>query len=180
MLQSCYLKLSSPLVQYLIAVALGILWIFLLLSDDPTKSNLWLPEGEHAHNLWKGKDVLTYVGPARNFLEHHVFGSGATPDYHRTIGYPMFLSALMMLFGDNWLLAAFFVQALLFACIFPVLCQIARLLFNSTTKIVTLSFIFLTLAGTYLVTVPVILTDLFFTVFLTIGLYLSSASRHSE
>ena len=78
-----------------------------------------------------------------------------------------------MLFGDNWLLAAFFVQALLFACIFPVLCQIARLLFNSTTKIITLSFLFLTLSGTYLVTVPVILTDLFFTVFLTLGLYLS-------
>ena len=164
-------KLSSPLVQYLIGACLNLLYVAVLVSSDTSYKNLQLPVGVYADNLWKGSDVLTYVAPARNFVNNHVFGYGDVPDYHRTIGYPAFLSLLMLVFGSNWVIGAVFVQALIFATIYPALYGISRILFNAGPALAASSFLFFVISGTYITSVPVLMTDLFFTVVFTLGLW---------
>ena len=62
--------------QYLIGVALNLAFVLVLLSQTVTWRNLQLPEGAYRQNIWRGLDVMTYVNPARNFLDFGVFGSG--------------------------------------------------------------------------------------------------------
>jgi hypothetical protein len=101
------LKLS-PLNQYFIGLAFNILFIIILLSSNTSYSNLQLPEGRYSENLWKATDVLTYVFPARKFLQYGFFGIGDSPDYHRTIGYPLFLAGSIKIFGKDALYFIFF------------------------------------------------------------------------
>jgi hypothetical protein len=157
--------------QYLVGALINIVSVLILVSNNSSHKNLQTPEGIYSDNLWNGSDVLTYVVPARNFINFGVFGSGNAPDYHRTIGYPLFLSMLMMIFNDNWLLFSFFAQALIFASIYPALLKISNDLFDTQDNVRSASFIFFIVSGTYIVMVPVIMTDLFFSVFFTVGLY---------
>jgi hypothetical protein len=174
-------KLSSPLRQYLIGASVNLVYILILLFNNESYMNLQLPEGAYQTNLWKGSDVLTYVRPARNFVEFHVFGQANVPDYHRTIGYPLFLSLLMVSFGDMWLIGTFIVQALIFACIYPALNKTCKLLMDNSPRVAVLSFSFLILSGTFIALVPAIQTDLLFAVIVTIGIYfgLESVVRKS-
>ncbi len=164
------INIESLIVQYLIGLALNLIFLIILLASNVSYRNLQIPEGEYSNNLWRGTDVMTYVEPARNFLDYRVFGDGHSPDYHRTIGYPLFLSVMMMLFGSRWLIAVLFVQAILFAFIYPAVSKIAVILFPNQKSIVRPVFIFSLLSGAYFATVPVILTDLFFAVLLVIGI----------
>jgi hypothetical protein len=170
------IALRSSGLQYLIGLSINCLYLFILFSSNTSYRNIQLPIGTYSENLWKGTDVLTYVGPARNFLEYRIFGFGTTPDYRRSIGYPFFLSSLMMLFGTHWIMFAWFVQAALFALIYPLLLRISTLLLNSNDNAVIVSFLFLIVSGTYIVRVPVLLTDTFFTVLFTLGLWLGLES----
>jgi hypothetical protein len=124
---------------------------------------------------------MSYVNPARNFLDFGVFGTGIQPDTYRTIGYPLFLSILMKVFRKNWLKAAFFAQAFVFALMYPFLSVMARLLGAPSKAVINLSFLFWVFSVTYIATVPVLLSDLFFTVFFTVGLTLGllSVARQS-
>lgn len=161
----------SPVNQYFIGLAFNILFIIILLGSNTSYANLQLPEGRYSENLWKGTDVLTYVVPARNFLQYGIFGNGNSPDYHRTIGYPLFLAGSMKIFGKDALYFYFFFQAALFAFIYPALSRIAGILFkDSQSNIAVPAFLFFLVSGTYISMVPVILTDLFFAVIFTIGL----------
>lgn len=164
--------IKSPIIQYLIGLLLNCFFILILISNDISYQNLQTPEGIYSENLWQGSDVLTYVRPARNFVHDRIFGYGTIPDHRRTVGYPLFLSTLMMLFGSHWLMFALFTQAAIFALIYPSLTRISKILFSSNDNVVILSFLFFILAGTYIVRVPVILTDTFFTVFFMLGLWL--------
>jgi len=136
-----YRKVSSPVVQYLIGASVNLLYVVILMTGDVSYRNIQLPEGIYADNLWKGTDVLTYVGPARNFVHYGVFGSDTVPDHHRTIGYPLFLSILMVAFGHDWLIAAVFLQALLAAAIYPALCRLSAILFDAPPIVANASFL---------------------------------------
>jgi len=163
------IKVESPVVQYFIGLSVNIIFLVILLSVNTSYRNLQVPEGEYSNNLWMGTDVLTYVEPARNFLEYGVFGNETIPDYHRTIGYPLFLSVMMFLFGSHWLVATLFVQAIVFAFVYPALSKIAAMMFPNRTSIVKPVFVFSLLSGAYFATVPVLLTDLFTAALLIIG-----------
>jgi hypothetical protein len=166
-----FLHLESPFKQYLVGTGINFLLLTILISNNTSYRNLQLPEGPYSDNLWQGTDVVTYVNPARNFIHFRVFGSGTDPDHHRTIGYPLFLSILMFLFGHNWFILALFVQSLVFASIYPALSRISTILFNLGRRALIFSFLFFIISGTYIAMVPVIMSDLFFSVLFIIGLY---------
>ena len=92
------INIESLTIQYFIGLAINIIFLIILLSTDTSYRNLQIPEGNYQDNLWRASDVMTYVSPARNFINYNVFGHEKVPDFHRTIGYPLFLSAIMMLF----------------------------------------------------------------------------------
>jgi len=173
--------LGSPLVQYSLGLALNVMYLAALTVGDTSRYNLQPPEGIYSFNLWRGSDVLTYVAPARNFLEYHTFGVGPVADFHRTVGYPLFLAGMMRVFGSHWVMATLFVQAAIFALIYPTLLKTAAILLDASDDVVAWSFVFIITAGTYVAMVPVILTDLFFTVLFTLGVYfgLQAITRNS-
>jgi hypothetical protein len=165
------LKLKFPWIQYLAGVFINIIVVLILVSNNSSYKNLQTPEDFYASNLWNGSDVMTYVSPARNYINFGVFGWGNTPDYHRTVGYPLFLSILMIIFHDNWLLFVFFAQAFICASVYPALLKISSNLLDIQDNVGSSSFIFFIVSGTYIAMVPVIMTDLFFSVLFTVGLY---------
>jgi len=155
---------AGPFRIYFLGLTLHLFYLLVLYISPAAKYNLELPEGGSSDNLWKGRDVMTYVEPARNALEHGVFGRDGEPDHHRTIGYPFFL-ALMM-----WLLCTHLAQAALFALLYPILASMGFMLFGRRFRLAPL-LLFLLLAGTYWSKVPIIMTDCFFTLLFTLGLY---------
>jgi hypothetical protein len=161
----------SPGYQCLIGMLFNFLYLLVLISYNTSYQNIQLPEGIYSENLWKGTDVLTYVKPARNFVQHGIFGYGSIPDYKRTIGYQFFLSLFMIIFDTNWLIPTLLAQAVLFSLMYPLLSKIAVILFNSDNYVVAGSFLFFILSGIYIIRTPMILTDTFFTVLLTLGLW---------
>jgi hypothetical protein len=164
-------NLKSPLVQYIIGLAVNIVFVVILLSMDVSYRNLQLPEGIYQDNIQKDGDTSGYVHRARNYLSNGVFGEGNVPDYIRTVGYPFYLAMLMKLFGNNWLVATFFVQAFLYAGIYPVLFKIANILFPDRPSLAAPIFCFYLVSGAYFAQVPALLTDTFFTILFTAGLY---------
>jgi len=163
------INLSSLPLQYLVGLVVNIVFVVILLSTDVSYRNLQLPEGEYQNNIWAGSDVMTYVRPARNYLNYGVFGRENVPDYHRTVGYPLYLALMMKLFGDSWHIWALFVQAILYASIYPALSKITQILFPEKPSLVVPAFCFFLISGAYFTRTPVLLTDLFFSVLFTIG-----------
>ena len=164
-------NLNSLMLQYLIGLAVNLVFLAILLNSDTAYRNVQLPEGEYLENAFKGTDVGGYVRPARSYLESGVFSQRkGVPDYIRTIGFPLYLAMMMKLFGSNWLIWAFFAQAALYACIYPALSKIIQTLFPKNHSITTPVFCFCLCSGAYVTLLPAVLTDLFFTVFFTIGL----------
>ncbi|MBF0567572.1 MAG: glycosyltransferase family 39 protein [Nitrospirae bacterium] len=164
------------LVQYAVAALINIAYVVIMLSNGTTFYNLQMPEGKYAKNAMNGTDVMTYVQPARNFLVHGVFGTGTDADYHRTIGYPMFLSFFMKVFGNVWLYGVFFAQSLLFAAVYPMLFIINRELLGGGDRVFYAAMLFLTVSGCFIVTTPVVLTDMFFSTIFMCGLCLGVMS----
>ncbi len=153
----------------------GVLWnlaFLAVLGAFPTsRRNLHPPEGPYAENRWSGTDVLTYVRPARELLASGTFSNdGLVPDYHRTIGYPAFLAASMLLLGEHWLFGVLLAQAFLFALAYPAVHSLAGSLFPDQRRVSYLALGFLFLAGTYWASSTALLTDLMCAVCLTAGL----------
>ncbi|MBF0553878.1 MAG: glycosyltransferase family 39 protein [Nitrospirae bacterium] len=163
-------------VQYVFAALINVAYVVIMLSNGTTSFNLQMPEGKYSKNAMNGTDVMTYVQPARNFLVHGVFGTGTDADYHRTIGYPLFLSFFMKVFGNLWLYGVFFAQALLFAAVYPMLFIINREFLGGGDKVFYQAMLFLTVSGCFIVTTPVVLTDMFFSTIFTCGLCLGVMS----
>ncbi len=174
------INLNSLALQYLIGLVVNIVFVLILLSTDVSYRNLQLPEGEYQDNLWKGGDTISYVGPARNYLEYGVIGQGNVPDHARTIGYPLYLAVLMRLFGNNWLIWSFFIQATLYACVYPALSKIIQTLFPGKNSLIVPAFCFYLVSGAYFARTPVVLTDTFFAVLFTIGLCFGLLSIASQ
>lgn len=166
-----YIKLDLPIVQYIIGALLNIILIIILSSFKISYYNLQVPEGIYKENISNGSGFIVYVSQARNFLDYGVFGNKYVPNYERTIGYPFFLAIMMKSFGSNWLMFTFFVQALLFAAIYPTINKILRIFFGNNKFIINGVYLFLIITGVFLIYTTVIMTDTFMTVFLTFGIY---------
>ncbi len=158
--------------QFGIGLLLHLLFLAVLWLSPLARYNIQLPEGNAQHNLWRGSDVLSYVQPARNFLQHGVIGRGLQPGFLRTAGYPLFLAGLMRLFGSRWLTAAWLLQALLFAFFYPLLTRFVRLLLGDNRTLIRRVFLFSLLSAAYWARIPLILSDTFFALSFYIGLFL--------
>lgn len=172
------LNLQSLTTQYFIGLSVNVLYVVLLLSSNVGYKHIHLPAYsdidivDYGNNTWPYFDVQSYVLLAKAFLERGEFAccGDYLPGYYRTIGYPSFLSVMMKIFGDNWHVFTIFLQAIIFAFVYPALSKISMLLFPEKRWLTAVTFCVYLFLGLYLTFVPLILTDLFFAVFFTIGL----------
>lgn len=162
--------LDDPYLQYFIGLVINLSFLIVLICIPSSYKNIQLPEGTYSNNLFMGSDVLTYVQPARNFLAYGVFGHGLSPDFHRTIGYPLFLALMLRVFGAKYfLLGTLFFQSILGAFIYPTIYGINKVLFPDKHLVRIATFLLCIGSGAFVATVPVILTDFFFTLFFLAG-----------
>lgn len=155
------------LLQYGIGLVIHVAYLAILLGTN--YDNMQLPVGDFSCNAWRGMDVLSYVVPAEHFVESGVFATGNGCDYHRTIGYPLFLAAMMKLFGGEWVLCTYLVQAVLLALIYPVLSVMTVLLFPGRERLPWSVFVFSVIGTAYWSYASQILTDGMFTMFFLTG-----------
>ncbi len=133
--------------------------------------SLTLPDGDNqVGHPWQGSDVMTYVEPARSFLETGVFARNGVPDLHRTVGYPAFLALMMWAFGDMWLPMAYIFQLLIFASFFPAVTLVIQSWFPERENLPSVVFGILLLNGAALAYTGLLLTDLFFSALLMAGI----------
>jgi hypothetical protein len=150
---------NSYLFFVVVGFAINILYISLLYLHPVAKNNLYPPMGEYAQNVWQRSDVRGYIRPAQTFLEKGVFEKNNVPDYHRTIGYPFFLATVMWLAGEQWVHVVWFLQALLFAFLYPVMFYVAKIVFPGLSKFNHHFFWLYILVGAGVVYSPIFLTD---------------------
>ncbi|MCX6325272.1 MAG: hypothetical protein NT144_01275 [Bacteroidia bacterium] len=167
------IDLSKPKTQYFLGLALNIIFLIILYSFATSYKNLQIPAGIYQKNIWGYSDVMTYVGPALNFVDHNVFGISNTPDHLRTIGYPAIISFFYYTFGKNWLLLLQIFQSIIFAFIYPaVTATIKILLPDFNNKLIKIVFIVLCISGAYFTRSAVVLTDTLFILLFVVGFYL--------
>jgi hypothetical protein len=125
---------------------------------------------------WFLPDTSSYLHSARAFIETGVFARGGYPDYHRTIGYPLFLTIALRtadIFRADWLHVVVCAQVLLFALAYPVIYLIARLVFGFReipAMFVSLPTVAL---GCFVTYSPFVLADGLFAVFFLISFLLA-------
>lgn len=166
------INLESGVVQYIVGLAVNLGFLLLLLSLDSTYRNLQVPEGQFVNNKndVSRSDLMAYVGPARNYLTYGVIGNGPNPTDYRVVGYHAFLAATMWLFGPHWLTWTYFIQAGLFASIYPALLKIAQILFKGKHGTLKGVFAFSLVSTAYVAHMPAMYSDLFFTALFLVGL----------
>lgn len=154
------------LALFLLAAVLGSLYML-----PQGRISLTLPDGESlSGHPWRGSDVMTYVEPARSFLDTGVFARGGVPDMHRTIGYPAFLALLMWAFGDMWLPMTYICQLFIFASLFPAVTVVIQSWFPEREDLPSIVFGILLLNGVALAYAGLLLTDMFFSALLMAGI----------
>lgn len=157
---------------FIIGLMVALCFLFFLYSFPLATKNIQIPQGEYSENIWKCSDVMSYVRPAENFVENGVIGRGNVPDHWRPIGYPLWLSLFMFLFGDYWIMAIHIGQGILFAFlgVISVLCVEEIFQIRDRKYLLLLGMLILT-TGTYWTRIPVVLSDTFFTFFFVGGLF---------
>lgn len=163
---------SKPKTQYFLGLVLNILFLIILYSFDTSYDNVQIPKDIYQHNIWECSDVMTYVEPAINFIEHGVFGNNKTPDHLRTIGYPSIISFFYYTFGKNWVLALQIFQSIIFAFIYPIITATIKIILPNFNKgLIKIVFISLCIFGVYFTRNAQILTDMLFTLLFVAGFY---------
>lgn len=163
--------LESLKKQFIIGLFINLLFVSVLLSFSESSYNLWSPEGPSTRNIWEKSDVPTYIAPAKAFLKTGQFNSGLSPDYHRTIGYPLFLSLFMKMAGNYWNIAVIFFQAFLFALVYPLISMLLRFFFPDHKFLSSYTFTFLLFTGSYFFYTADLYTDTLFTLLLLAGIF---------
>ena len=156
--------------QYIVSLCLGCLVLGLLYSTPEGRLSLTLSDEQSIDHPWNGSDTMSYVGPARYFLETFTFEKNGQPDMHRTIGYPFFLSILMLLFGKYWVAATYLLQLAVSMSLFPAVTYMMDSFFPSIRNRYHLIVFALLILGVTLAYVGLLLTDQFFTSLLYVGL----------
>ena len=154
------------LALFLLAAVLGGLYVL-----PQGQISLTLPDGDSlAGHPWQGSDVMTYVEPARSFIETGVFARSGVPDMHRTIGYPAFLALMMWAFGDLWLPMVYIFQLFIFASFFPAVTLVIQSWFPEHKNLPSIVFGVLLLNGAALAYAGLLLTDMLFSALLMAGM----------
>ena len=163
--------------QYVFAL-LALSFVLLVLAIPPaTRVSLSLPDRAGiSDNPWDGSDVLTYVAPARSFLESGEFLRHGKPDLHRTIGYPLFLAGMMKVFGPYWVGATYMLQIFIFSMLFPAVSIISFVMFRAGPLCIRSQFWVLLFLGVGVAYVGQLMTDMLFASLLTIGIALGVVS----
>lgn len=157
---------------FLIGFLVNLTFLLVLYSGETSFINIQVPENQYAYNIWAScSDVMSYVNPARNFVDYGVVGYKYTPDHFRTIGYPVFLAFFMKLDSEHWLFLLFLTQAFLYAFFYPVMLRLYELLFPGRKGGALLVW-FVLLTGVYWVRTAQVLTDSLFALGLLSGVYL--------
>lgn len=121
-------------------------------------------------------DSKSYIQPADNFLKTGVFGDGLRVDFHRTIGYPFLISVFKLTLCEYWHIGLMVFQVVIGALIYPLIFLIGRIVFRVKEKVLLWSVVMVMLLGAYFTKSVYVLTDLSFTFFFLLGLYLSLVS----
>ena len=129
-------KLESPYVQYFIGLLINLVVIVILTGSHVSFHNLLVPENKNQNNIWKYDDAYYYVLLAKNYLKTGVVGKGQNPSAARTVGYPIYLSLMISIFGKNWQFLLFYFQAVIFALIYPLFTAIIKLLFGENSQLI--------------------------------------------
>ena len=158
--------------QYLIGLAIHLVFLIIMYSSGTSYKNLQIPEGTYKNNIWQCSDVMTYVDPAINFVQYHVFGQERIPDHFRTIGYPALISFFYSIAGKNWLIWLQIFQAFIFAAIYPLISATLKMLIPGLKMHTPVTIVFLLLvSGAYFTRIPMVLTDTLFTTLFMAGFY---------
>lgn len=163
-------SMRTAYLAFMLGLTANLLLLAALLSTPSSRDNLWVPELEHAGNIWHGSDVLTYVRPARSFNETGVFGKDHVPDFHRTIGLPAVFAFLMWAFPSEWQLAFLLCSAFFCSLIYPALVYVARYVVELDGRDERRLVLFCLVSAMYAALVPVLLTDMIFATLFTCGL----------
>jgi hypothetical protein len=121
-------------------------------------------------------DSRSYIEPADNFRDYGVFGKGYELDYHRTLGYPLILYFCKVLLGSYWYYGLALFQTVLGALIYPLTFLVGKLFFQRQEKLLFRTSICVMILGGYFTKSLYVLTDLSFSVFFLLGVYLSLLS----
>jgi hypothetical protein len=167
--------------QYIIALFLSLFIFFVIYSSPVGKESLLLPDGSNPDHPWNGGDIMTYVNPAKFFLETGTFLRDGKPDLHRTVGYPFFLAIMMSFFGQDWLKSVYIVQIFIFSFLFPAVTSIAKDLSPSIErKEIWLIYVTLIMSGMCIAYIGQLMTDQFFAAILTMGISFGFAAIRKE
>lgn len=171
------LDLCDKKVQFVIGFLISILYFLILLVSSHTSFvNLQVPEGAYARNQWQCTDVTTYYLPAKNFLDNGIFGYGSIPDSSRPLGYQLFLAMLITIFGTKWIYAAYILQSVLFAFIYPVTTALIEEISTPDPKHIKYTFLVSLLSGMYFVRAVYIGPDVMMVLLLISGIYFTIIS----
>ncbi|MFA5879608.1 MAG: glycosyltransferase family 39 protein [Candidatus Margulisiibacteriota bacterium] len=157
------IKFESLFVQFLIGLLINLSYLLILIFMKK-----FIFHDLYIYYYKVESDFNSYVIPAKNFLTHGFFCG-----YFRTIGYPFILAIMMKLFNGHWLFFTALAQAILAAVIYPCISYIAMVFFPSNKSLIKILFVITLISGTYFLSLPLILTDLPFAVFLLIGICFS-------
>lgn len=164
-------NLSLIFFLVILNLIVGLGFLLMLYSSPISSGNIQIPQGQYVQNIWKCSDVMSYVRPAKNFVENGVIGVNTDPDHWRPIGYPLWLSLFILHFGNHWLIALHIGQGVLFSILggISIVC-VDRIFQIRDRKYLLLLGLIILITGTYWTRIPVVLSDTFFTFFFVGGL----------
>ena len=166
------LDLCNKKVQFLIGFFISVLYfLILLLSSETSFVNLQVPEGIYQGNQWECADFQTYYLPAKNFLVNGIFGYGTQPDSSRPFGYQLFLAVIISVFGKNWIYAAYLIQSVLFALIYPVMTSLAEEVSETEPRYIKYIFLISLFSGMFFTRSVYIGPDVLLVLLLITGIY---------
>ena len=152
--------------QFAIGLLVHLLYVAVMLCAN--YDSLHIGGVDPARNHWWADDRAGYIRTARTFLDSGAFVRMGAPDYHRTVGYPLFLATMMSAGGAHWAVVTYLVQAVLLATVYPAITVIATILFPSR-RIAWPVFVFSLVSGCYFPYAAQMLTDGLFAACFVVG-----------
>lgn len=121
-------------------------------------------------------DAKSYIEEAVKINKLGIFNEKYEISYHRTVGYPLIIAVFLSVFGKFWYLGLILFQNTFSALVYPIVYKINLIINNQSSRSAILTAILLLLLGGFFTRTCYVLTDLCFSSFLLLGIYLSIKS----